>query len=156
MTGKNNKHAVLRAWMYVLAQGTLLVLLVFIEPNIGPQIHRSPLAGRLLEILGVLGVLLSAASLRRSLTAVPIPKEDGRLSTTGLYKYVRHPMYSSVLLLSLGISVSGGSLIKYLFVIFLYILFYFKSLFEEKYLVLKYPKYPEYSARVPRFIPFTK
>ncbi len=146
----------LQAWTYVLVQAVLLALLFFFKGGIGPQIDRFLLLGRALELLGVLGVLICAATLRRSLTAMPIPKEDGKLSTTGLYRYVRHPMYTSVLLLALGIALHSGSAIKYLLVAFLYLLLYLKSVFEEKYLRLKYSEYAEYSARIPRFVPFTK
>jgi protein-S-isoprenylcysteine O-methyltransferase Ste14 len=146
----------LQAWTYVFVQALLLILLVFLGGGIGPQIDQFVLLGRALELLGVVGVLICAASLRRSLTIVPIPKEKGKLSTSGLYRYVRHPMYTSVLLLALGIALYSGSAIKYLLVIFLYVLFYLKSVFEEKYLRLKYSEYAEYSARIPRFIPFTR
>jgi protein-S-isoprenylcysteine O-methyltransferase Ste14 len=146
----------LRAWSYVFVQVVLLALLIFLEGGVGPQIRRLILLGRTLEILGILGVLICAASLRRSLTIVPIPKEEGSLSTSGLYRYVRHPMYTSVLILSLGIAIQSGSAIKYLLVILLYLLFHVKSVFEEKFLRLKYPGYAEYSAQIPRFIPFTK
>jgi len=146
----------LQAWSYVFVQAVLLVLLIFLGQSTGPQIHRLVLLGWTLEWLGIIGVLVCAVSLRRSLTVVPIPKEEGELSTTGLYKYVRHPMYSSVLLFALGIALHGGSAIKYLLAIALYVLFYLKSVYEEKYLSLKYPDYARYSARIPRFIPFTK
>jgi len=150
--GPNQLHA----WSYVFVQGVLLALLVFLNESIGPQVHRLVIVGRFLESLGIIGVLVCAASLRRSLTVVPIPKEEGQLSTSGLYRYVRHPMYSSVLLVALGISLNSGSMIKYLLTLFLYVLFYLKSVYEEKYLRLKYPDYAEYSSRIPRFIPFTK
>ena len=146
----------LHAWSYVVVQAVLLVLLVLLNANIGPQVHPLPNPGRFFELLGIVGVLLCAASLRRSLTALPIPKEEGKLSTTGLYKYVRHPMYSSVLLLALGIALRSGSGIKYLLAICLYVLFHLKSVYEERYLRLKYPEYAEYSTQIPRFIPFTK
>lgn len=145
-----------QAWSYVFVQAVLLVLLVFLGQDIGPQLHHFVILGRSLEVLGIIGVLVSAASLRRSLTVVPIPKEEGQLSTTGLYRYVRHPMYSSVLLLALGISLNSGSVIKYLLTLSLYVLLHLKSVYEEKYLKLKYSDYAEYSARIPRFIPFTK
>lgn len=146
----------LQAWSYVFVQAVLLALLVFLDQDIGPQVRRFVILGKSFELMGIVGVLVCAASLRRSLTVVPIPKEDGRLSTTGLYRYVRHPMYSSVLLLAFGVSLNGGSAIKYLLTFFLYVLFHLKSVYEEKYLQLKYPDYAEYSARIPRFIPFIK
>ena len=145
-----------QAWSYVFVQALLLALIVFLDRSMGPQVHRLILLGWSFELLGVAGVLVCAASLRRSLTVVPIPKEEGKLSTTGLYRYMRHPMYSSVLLLTLGIALYSGSAIKYVLVLSLYVLFYLKSVYEERYLRLKYPEYKKYSAQIPRFIPFTK
>lgn len=146
----------LQAWSYVFLQAVLLALLVFLGQSVGPQIHRFIILGWIFEWLGIMGVLICAATLRRSLTVVPIPKEDGELSTTGLYRYVRHPMYSSVLLLAFGIALHSGSTLKYLLAIGLSVLFQMKSVYEEKYLRSKYADYAEYSARIPRFIPFTK
>lgn len=154
MTSKSESPNQLQAWSYVFVQALLLILLVFLDRNVGPQIHRFVIFGWTFEWLGIVGVLVCAASLRRSLTVMPIPKEEGKLSTTGLYRYVRHPMYSSVLLFALGIALHSGSAIKYLLMVFLYILFHMKSVYEEKYLRLKYPDYAEYSARIPRFFPF--
>jgi protein-S-isoprenylcysteine O-methyltransferase Ste14 len=156
MRGAPEKPNRVQAWTYVFIQGVLLALIVFLSQRLGPQAHRLIFVGSLIEWLGILGILISAASLRRSLTAVPLPKEDGVLSMSGLYRYVRHPMYSSVLLLAFGIALNSGSIIKYFLVICLYVLFYFKSVYEEKYLRLKYPEYAVYSAQIPRFIPFTK
>lgn len=156
MRGKSQGPNQLQSWTYVLIQAVLLILLFFFKEGIGPQINRFLLPGRALEILGVLGLLICAATLRKSLTVMPIPKEDGKLSTTGLYRFVRHPMYTSLLLLVLGIALHSGSVIKYLLVIFLYLLLYLKSVLEEKYLNLKFSDYAEYSARIPRFVAFTK
>lgn len=156
MTANSANPNKVQAWSYVFIQALLLALLVFLSQSVGPQVHRFLIWGTLFEWLGILGVLVCALSLRRSLTVVPLPKEDGKLSTSGLYRYVRHPMYSSVLLLALGVSLHAGSAVKYLLVICLYVLFSMKSVYEEKYLTLKYPEYAEYSARIPRFIPFTK
>lgn len=153
MSGESNGQIpnALHAWLYVFLQTVLLALLVFFNRHTGPQVHRLILLGAFLELLGILGVFICAASLRRSLTAVPIPKEDGQLTTSGLYRYVRHPMYTSVLLLSVGIAMGSGSVIKYFLVVALFVLFYFKSVYEEKYLTLKYPEYAQYSAKIRRF-----
>lgn len=156
MASKSESPNRLQAWAYVFVQALLLIFLVFLDRKVGPQIHRFVILGWLFEWLGIIGVLVCAASLRRSLTVVPIPKEEGKLSTTGLYRYVRHPMYSSVLLFALGIALHSGSAIKYLLVASLYVLFHMKSVYEERYLRLKYPDYAQYSDRIPRFIPFIK
>ena len=129
---------------------------MFLGSGFGPQVNRIVLLGRAPEFIGVLGVLSCAASLRSYRTVLPIPKGGGRLSTTGLYRYVRHPMYTSVLLLALGIAIQSGSLLKYLLVILLYLLFYSKSVFEDNHPRLNYFGYGEYAPQIPRFIRVTE
>jgi protein-S-isoprenylcysteine O-methyltransferase Ste14 len=146
----------LHAWGFVAVQAAILSLLVFLDNDFGLKITRLEFIGTLLEWLGGIGILLSAITIRSSLTAVPLPKEHGRLGTTGLYKYVRHPMYTSVLVLSLGIALLSGSIVKYVLVAGLYMLFYYKSKYEEQYLRQKYSDYGQYAEHTGRFIPFIK
>lgn len=145
-----------KALVFVIIQVILLLGLIFINNTIGPKLTQFRLAGTILELIGIIGIIVSAVTIRSSLTVMPLPKENGRLGTTGLYKYVRHPMYTCVLLLSLGIALASGILIKYILVIGLYVLFYYKSSYEEIFLTQKYKNYKEYAQRTPRFIPFTK
>lgn len=130
------------------------MLLVFTGNEIGPAIYRVEFAGTALEWIGALGIVLSAISIRTSLTALPIPKAHAQLGTNGLYRYVRHPMYTSVIILALGIALLSGSIIKYILVLCLALLFYYKSVYEERYLHIKYPEYDKYATKTPRFIPF--
>lgn len=146
----------LHAWLLVAAQAVILGLLIFLGTRFGLSVRRFEYIGRAFEYLGGIGILLSAINIRSSLTAVPLPKENGKLSTTGLYKYVRHPIYTSVLLLSLGIALLSGNVIKYALVMMLYVLLYYKSKYEEHYLRQKYTNYKQYSEKTARFIPFIK
>jgi protein-S-isoprenylcysteine O-methyltransferase Ste14 len=150
---KNSKRLAL---IYVVVQAIILLLLVFVDFSFALSLRRFTIIGTSFEWLGGLGVLLSAYSIRTSLTALPLPKEKGQLATGGLYKYVRHPMYTSVLLLSFGIALLSGQGLKYLLVLALCLLFYYKTKYEEKYLSLKYPSYKDYAKHTPRLIPFTK
>lgn len=142
------------AWTFVGIQALLLAVLVFLPNDIGINIGSNSNVGKALFWLGVLGILASAVTIRKSLTALPLPKEGGQIGVTGLYKFVRHPMYTSVITLSLGISVSSGSIVKYIATLALLILFYYKSVFEEKFLSKKYPDYKSYATKTPRFVPF--
>lgn len=146
----------LHAWAFVAVQVALLGLLVFMPADFGPSVSRFGLVGTTFEWVGFLGIVFSAITIRSSLTVVPLPKEQGKLGTSGLYRYVRHPMYTSVLLLSLGIALLSGSVIKYALAACLCALFYFKSQYEERFLRQKYPDYAQYAKRTPRFIPFIK
>lgn len=153
---KNTLPAKYKALVFVIIQAILLLGLIFLSNYLGPNVYRFRYIGTVLEFIGLLGIIASAITIRSSLTVMPLPKEDGQLGTTGLYKYVRHPMYMCVLLLSLGLALASGSIIKYGLVMGLYLLFYYKSKYEEIFLSKKYAGYKEYSQNTPRFIPFLK
>jgi protein-S-isoprenylcysteine O-methyltransferase Ste14 len=143
----------IKSWLFVSVQALLLALLLFFTNAKTTPVHSVVLAGRFIELIGFIILLVSFYDLRKSLTALPLPKENGELQIHGLYKYVRHPMYVGVLMLSLGIAVSSGSVIKYLLVLALYILFSFKARYEEKLLLEKYPGYKAYMRKTHRFVP---
>jgi len=142
--------------IFVLIQGTILGLLLFIHFELGWSVKRIFWMGTTFESIGIIGILLAALSLQRSLTAMPIPKADGKMTRQGLYRYVRHPMYTSVLLLSFGIALNSGTLYKYLLVGSLFVLLYFKSAYEESFLSEKYLDYSNYAKVTPRFLPKLK
>jgi protein-S-isoprenylcysteine O-methyltransferase Ste14 len=148
---KRNK---LHSWSFVAVQGFILILLIFTSSGFGPSSFSSNTIGRVLQLAGWVAIIVSAFNIRSVLTVEPLPRENGKLSTHGLYKYVRHPMYSGVLILSLGIAVTSGSLFKYLLVIFLLVLFFYKSSYEEKFLRAQYPEYEKYAKKTPRLFPF--
>lgn len=141
------------AYFYVLIQAFILGTLIFVNYVSNLRISNFQYLGDVLKIIGIFIIIASAFSIRKSLTAMPLPKQNGALSTRGLYKYVRHPMYTGVITFSLGIALSSGEIYKYLLVFSLVILFYFKSEYEEKYLAYKYKGYQEYTNHTPRFIP---
>src|ERR1035438_4381734 len=96
------------ALSYVIVQAVILILLIFANMTFGLSIRKFVLIGSVLEWVGILGIFISAYSIRTSLTAMPLPKERGQLATNGLYKFVRHPMYTSVLVFSLGLAINSG------------------------------------------------
>ncbi len=141
------------AYSFVVAQMLILFALIFLSNNLFSRFQPQTSLGYVLKVLGAVGLLASAGSLRGALTAVPIPKESGTLSTGGLYKYVRHPMYTALLLFSAGMALGSGSVLKCGFFFALLAVLYFKSRFEEKFLLVKYANYKEYLDRTPRFLP---
>jgi protein-S-isoprenylcysteine O-methyltransferase Ste14 len=144
------------AYTYVLIQAVILGLLIFVNISSGLKIKEFSLIGDVLKGIGIVSILISAFSIRKSLTVMPIPKEHGQLAINGLYKYVRHPMYTSVLIFSLGLALSSGEIYKYMLVIGLTLLFYYKSVYEEKFLIRKYAGYDKYAKNTPRFVPRIK
>ena len=108
-----------------------------------------------LALMGIAGLLLliSFAALGNSLTASPLPKQRGQLVTTGLYAHVRHPIYSALLLLSLGVVLDAGWWPQLAVALMLFLLLRIKAQFEETLLRKTYPKYAAYAAKTPMFFP---
>lgn len=145
-------------WALVGAQFGLLAALVVIPP--GELWQRGALSLTVAGVLvgfGVVVVLFAGLRLGSSLTPLPIPKEDGELATGGVYRYVRHPIYSGVLLSALGLVVFGASLTHLLGWFLLFVVLSVKASGEEKMLAQKYSTYEGYSRATGRFVPkFTR
>ena len=142
-----------KSWLFVTVQAILLVALVIL-PNPAPTASHVVLAVRtIVEIIGSSILALSLYDLRRSLTVMPVPVPHGQLQIHGLYRWVRHPMYTGVMTLSLGIAIGSNYWLKYAIVFGLVLLFNFKARFEESLLRAKYPGYAAYMRRTPRFLP---
>lgn len=144
----------IQGWLFVALQGVLLAILVLWAP---PPTWSVPdwleAAGFALEVVGLVWLLVGAINLGGSLTATPVPRNEGTLKTGGLYRLSRHPIYTGVLALAAASALRRGNWILILVALALYVLFEFKARFEERLLAKAYPGYAEYAARVPRFLP---
>lgn len=73
----------------------------------------------------------------------------GQLVTDGFFRYVRHPHYSSVLIIGLGLALFFYSLLALAIALFAFPLMAISVIDEEKRLIKKYGKeYEEYMRRV--------
>ena len=105
-------------------------------------------------IIGVIIFFIAIIQLDKNLTPFPTPKSNGTLIQSGLYKYIRHPVYSGIILTSLGFGIYNGIVWRIGIGIMLWILFYFKSIYEEKMLSGRFTEYEEYVKKTNRFFPF--
>jgi len=83
------------------------------------------------------------------------PRSEDRLVTTGLYRYVRHPMYSAVLAMALGLALLVQSLL--LFGLFAGLAFSIVAMLpvEDAQLERAYRgEYTRYKERVKALVPF--
>ncbi len=81
-------------------------------------------------------------------------KEDPELVTTGPYRYVRHPIYSGILLALLGSALANGILWLIVFVFF-GTCFAIAARAEERLMLRQFPaEYPRYRARTKAIVPF--
>lgn len=141
-------------WALVGAQFGLLAALVILPAGeLWPRGPVSLIAGGVLLVGGFVVAALAGLRLGRSLTPLPIPKDDGELITAGVYHYVRHPMYTGVLMASAGLVVAQASLAHLVGWVLLWGVLTLKALGEERMLREKYNDYAEYSKKTGRFFP---
>lgn len=145
-----------RAASYVLMQFVLLALLILSPRN--PEVYGDfrpvlSIIGLVLIAAGLAVILYSFFALGKSLTASPVPKEDGKLVTGGLYARVRHPIYFGLLLAAIGVVLDAGPWPQFAIVVLLYVLLNIKATYEEELLAKRYPDYKAYANKTPRFFP---
>lgn len=100
-------------WLAVVLQGLLLLALI-IAPGRRPWSQLWPpdltMVIGVLCLIGALWLLVVAArTLSSALTPNPVPLAGQTLRTSGVYRWVRHPIYSAVLLGALGYTIAVGS-----------------------------------------------
>lgn len=103
--------------------------------------------------VGVVVMVLAGTALGRGLTAVPLPNRHAVLRTGGLYRAVRHPIYSGLLLTVGAFTVMSGSVPRLVVFVGLVVLLHVKARWEEVRLARAFAGYREYAARTPRFVP---
>ena len=146
----------LKGNLLVLGQFILIGLLIF-YPSSGINTGAFTVFLTTVSIISLLAGFvilgLSALALGKSLTAHPIPGKDAVLVTDGLYRFVKHPIYSGVILIAIGLTITGGFLPHVFFFAALTLLLNYKASFEEALLAKTYAGYADYSKKTGRFVP---
>ena len=143
-----------RGGLWLLAQMPLMIAAIALAPWLG-SLAPVPLAvaGAAMWVAGIVLVVWSRATLGRSFTPFPKPVEGGSQVASGPYRFVRHPIYSAVLLCLAGWALLWQSPAAGALVASLAVLLDFKARHEEAWLANAYPGYAEYRRRVRKFIP---
>lgn len=149
-------ESVNKVWAWGLVAGQFALIIALILVPAGSLWDRSILvwaaASVFFVLAGVVGVL-AGTRLGSNLTPNPIPKPEGTLETGGLYRYVRHPIYTAVLALALGLTALAASVAHLAIFLILVMLLGTKARAEERLLRERFPEYRDYQAKVGRFIP---
>jgi len=141
-------------WGFVAIQGVILVLLVVLPgADAWPTptwVHSTATA---LIFLGFAVMIVASLGLGRGLTPTPMPTSSGSLTTTGAYRWVRHPIYTGVLAIVIAMTMQSGDWISLIIGVSAFVFFTIKAQWEERRLSERYPGYPDYAAITPRFLP---
>ncbi len=89
-------------------------------------------------VIAILGLILGGIALFQINTKIspfPTPIASSKLHTDGAFALARHPIYTSILAITLG-----------------YALYDVKSIYEEQLLLEKFPEYSIYKLKNRRFI----
>jgi len=100
-----------------------------------------------IEALATIILFLAWYALRKSLQISPIPKKGAALVTSGIYKFIRHPMYVGVLLFGLGFVLTNINWASILIWIALLVTLIYKARFEDSLLAIKHPEAYNYQVK---------
>ena len=145
---------------YVLIQAGLLGILFLGPTDWWGILSLSQIVSEILKMialilfpLGVLIAIVAAIQLKRNLTPLPMPVEHGELIQTGLYAYVRHPIYLGVILMALAWFLHTQAVLTLVEFIAVMIFFEVKSRQEEYWMGQVYPEYAGYQRRTAKLVP---
>ena len=142
--------------LLVVLQFALMGALAVVVVLSRPEQPIGLLAPLLWAAAAGVGVAALAANRPGNFNIRPDPRPDGQLVTHGIYHWVRHPMYSSVLLAATGAAASaadGWRIAAWAAVLALLAVLTVKSMFEERWMAERHPDYIGYAHRTRRFFP---
>ena len=156
MKAEGNEFAARGGW-WVLAQapvmlGAFAVPLVWGAASINSA-NAIQFAGAALVALGILLGVAGLLALGSALTPFPRPLASAHLRQSGIYGWVRHPIYSGLIVASFGWSACWLSLPGLLSGAVVLLFFDRKSAFEESLLRSRFPEYRDYALRVRKLLP---
>lgn len=103
---------------------------------------------------GLLVFIAAAASLgANNFTILPDPRGGNTLSVRGIYRYLRHPMYTAVLLCGAAVSVGAPSIWRWVALAVCLVVLVLKVRYEEGLLTARHPDYPRRMQGVARLVP---
>jgi len=124
-----------------------IITLHFFQWEFLPQkqiIQASPFSfflGVLIIMISFIIMLVSIKDLGRNLSPFPRPIINSNLVTKGIYRFMRHPMYYSLIFISFGVFIIKLSIYYLILSIILGSIIKFKIALEEKYLNYKFKNY---------------
>jgi len=145
-----------RGGLWVLGQNALLGAVMA-----GGILCRGQWHSLILSLGGAFLLLIAAGcglaglvSLGRNLTPFPKPSAGTRLVQTGIYRLMRHPLYTAVFCGSVGWALVWRSWPGLMAALALGPLLDAKARREERWLRQQFPDYARYEQRVRRFVPW--
>jgi len=114
-----------------------------------------PIFGVAICWCGLVSAVWSRRVLADNWSSLVVFKANHELVQRGPYRFVRHPIYSSILVMVLGTALVANRVAALPALVFYFAGFWIKLKQEEKLLRRHFPsEYPAYQARVKALVPF--
>ena len=134
-------------WFHILGISILVIsfaILTIIEFRFSVLIYP----GILIIIIGFILIYLSYIDIKKDFLRAK------KVTRTGIYTKVRHPMYLGLILLYIGISLFSSSLLVSLYSLIAILFIIWQAVNEEKHLIKRFGKeYLNYKKKVPMLVP---
>src|SRR5262245_11657235 len=149
----------LRYWVLLVIACLLLIygrqLPYPLSLRIIPQATAIAGAAAALCVAGLGFAFWARASLGRNWSGVVILKEGHELVERGPYRFVRHPIYTGMLIMFFATALVQRHLAGFAGVLLMFASFWIKLAREEKLMLQQFPeRYTAYQRRAKRIIPF--
>lgn len=142
----------------------VIIVIIFIRLNnlnndsllyIFQSTYRFELLGSIITIFGLFFAIWARINLGKNWSGYVTYKENQELIMSGSYKLVRHPIYTSIILMIIGTILYYGSIFALIMLIISSIMFIIRSYKEEKIMIKLFgKKYQDYMRKSKRFLPF--
>lgn len=143
-------HEKIYPYLLVLIQFSCLFYIL----KTGPLLAEG-YGGIMAEALGVFMGLLAIYNMGiGNFNISPRTKQHAKLVTHGIYKYIRHPMYSAQLIALLPLIIEFDNWYRTGAYLLLLIVLLLKIRYEEAHLTQQFDTYANYAKKSKRLIPF--
>lgn len=153
--GKLKKKAGLITNMIIVTPFLIAFILFVFQGYFGA--YKSTLvtliAGVVITTLGILGYIVSILYLWKNWSFSASIKEGHKLVKTGPYRYIRHPIYSSLILVFVGSGLLVSNYIIILCTSIVGFVYYLRARKEEQLLKEEFPEYNKYINETKMLIP---
>jgi protein-S-isoprenylcysteine O-methyltransferase Ste14 len=138
--------------------GYILLVTAWVHPfgmRVIPNTFTAEYSGVAICAAGLFAAIWSRKTLGSEWSRDVELKQGHQLVERGPYRFVRHPIYTSHLLMGLGTAVASGLLLAFVGFLLFFIGFWIKLKQEEDLLLSHFSEeYPAYKARVKALLPF--
>lgn len=143
---------------YILIAVAATVMNIKVYPltiQLFPFLNYIGILSIICSVLGLILTLMARRTLAKNWSSSVTFKKDHELITWGVYKYMRHPIYTGILLMLIGTILAIETVGVVAGFIIIFIAFWLKLKQEENLLTKHFSKeYPAYKNKVKALVPF--